>query len=353
MVVDGHAVLPWMSPGESSDGRGGGDRWGIIRAQAPPSSRFRVAQRLRVTLNSGFAQHSQWGRARYSTSCQMCGCIIASLSGLWLVSYFFIVLPAADKYGDDNCQYKENRLADSARFLVVYFAWFILTRLALLVPCIGSRVARVRSQTHGFCRTYCVHLLVRDGPLFAFVAGSLLLWFHLDQSPSCQAEAPELYSVLKPYAVYSGIYSLCCLILASWHNNILMEAVSRPASVATLALPNPAASKDMMEKLEVIPYRAEDFGDEDGQKYPAECAICLLSWEESDVIKVTPCHHVFHQECLGNWLQTATTCALCRRSLGASCSERPRMESSNDALTYVFVPPTAPSASTLGRSGVV
>merc|ERR1712151_390163 len=49
--------------------------------------------------------------------------------------------------------------------------------------------------------------------------------------------------------------------------------------------------------------------------YSEECAICLGSWETSDSIKITPCGHAYHAECIGNWLKSARTCALCRQDL--------------------------------------
>merc|ERR1712151_1076929 len=49
--------------------------------------------------------------------------------------------------------------------------------------------------------------------------------------------------------------------------------------------------------------------------YSEECAICLGAWELSDSIKITPCGHAYHAECIGNWLKTARTCALCRQDL--------------------------------------
>ena len=46
----------------------------------------------------------------------------------------------------------------------------------------------------------------------------------------------------------------------------------------------------------------------------SECTICLLDYNEETKTE-TECNHIFHQECLDNWLQTNYTCPLCRTEL--------------------------------------
>ncbi|KAI5077998.1 hypothetical protein GOP47_0007822 [Adiantum capillus-veneris] len=47
-----------------------------------------------------------------------------------------------------------------------------------------------------------------------------------------------------------------------------------------------------------------------------ECVVCLADFEREEELKQLPkCKHVFHLECIGVWLESHTTCPLCRRSL--------------------------------------
>lgn len=241
--------------------------------------------------------------------------VVVVLSFSWLGNYVFNVLPTIDQYTDD-CQYNDSQLRYNAKILCVYFSWFICARLSLFLPFIAVRVIWVQSRAHGFWHAYCIHLLLRDGPLYVFVMGSLLFWFHLMQSPICEESSPDLYRELKLYAIYSNLVSIFCLILAHWHNKLLVDA----AGGSFQRDPLDTAAPETVHKLETHPYDEALFGDEEGKLYPSECAICLQCWDAEDCIKITPCGHAFHEECIGNWLMTARSCALCRQDLAAMTS---------------------------------
>ena len=74
------------------------------------------------------------------------------------------------------------------------------------------------------------------------------------------------------------------------------------------------------EQLDAFPTRvlcAEDQADEchDCSEEAKECSICLLDYSDGDEIRDLACKHFFHKECVDNWLQSETTCPLCRVSL--------------------------------------
>lgn len=46
-----------------------------------------------------------------------------------------------------------------------------------------------------------------------------------------------------------------------------------------------------------------------------ECCVCLCVFEPNEEVSELPCNHIFHTPCLNKWfLNTHTTCPLCRRS---------------------------------------
>lgn len=47
-----------------------------------------------------------------------------------------------------------------------------------------------------------------------------------------------------------------------------------------------------------------------------ECAVCLNEFEETETLRLIPkCDHVFHPECIDEWLGSHTTCPVCRANL--------------------------------------
>ena len=45
-----------------------------------------------------------------------------------------------------------------------------------------------------------------------------------------------------------------------------------------------------------------------------ECIICLDKLSEKP-IKTTSCMHIFHEECIDNWIKNNTSCPICRNPL--------------------------------------
>lgn len=272
---------------------------------------------------------------------------------MWICNYTMVVRPAVGRLADGPCR----QLTDHARMLFVYFVWFISARACLFLPCALVLVLRVQSRTHGFCLAYCVHLLLRDGPLYIFVLGALLFWFYLTQSPTCDQEHRAFYRSLKLYAIYSNSMSMFCLVLAHWHNKIMVDMQAEEEHPWARSAP-----PDTISKLITQEYDERLFGDEEGKPYPSECAICLCPWEPNDSIKVTLCAHAFHEECLGCWLQTARTCALCRQDLASILAGRERLQwrlpmptptpRQHEGLGRPE-PPRAPPVQTIQRASII
>ncbi|CAF2173426.1 unnamed protein product [Brassica napus] len=50
-------------------------------------------------------------------------------------------------------------------------------------------------------------------------------------------------------------------------------------------------------------------GEEDDEK---RCTVCLEDFEPKETVMVTPCKHMFHEECIVPWLKSKGQCPLCR-----------------------------------------
>lgn len=283
----------------------------VAEAGTPTEPRRSLLRRLLAVI----CMHNHPARltVHYSLRFSILVGVVAFISTCWIGNFFFSVLPILNEESTlSECSYALNQLKYNANVLFIYFVWFSMARMCLFVPCILARVARIQSRTHGFCRTYCVHLVVRDGPIYILVVGSVLFWFNILQSPGCEESNPSLYQTLKVYAVFSCLLASACVIVVYWHNKHIANTLFFNAWAPEVWR---GAPPDTLIKLETRKHNPDDFGDEDGKTYPSECAICLQTWEPDDDIKVTPCGHAFHQDCIGGWLRSARTCALCRKDL--------------------------------------
>ncbi|PIN23035.1 hypothetical protein CDL12_04257 [Handroanthus impetiginosus] len=50
-----------------------------------------------------------------------------------------------------------------------------------------------------------------------------------------------------------------------------------------------------------------------GSKEGLECAVCLSRFEETEILRLLPkCRHAFHMNCIDKWLESHSSCPLCR-----------------------------------------
>lgn len=70
-----------------------------------------------------------------------------------------------------------------------------------------------------------------------------------------------------------------------------------------------AAPRHVIEKLDLVSYSPDLFGDDEDSPC---CAICLGEFEEGDQLRRLPCgHQQFHSCCVDHWLSKAGRCPLC------------------------------------------
>ncbi len=48
-----------------------------------------------------------------------------------------------------------------------------------------------------------------------------------------------------------------------------------------------------------------------------KCTICLANFDNEDLVKILPCQHIFHNDCINVWLQNYNyKCPICRKEAG-------------------------------------
>ncbi|KAL9654300.1 hypothetical protein ABK040_010331 [Willaertia magna] len=69
-------------------------------------------------------------------------------------------------------------------------------------------------------------------------------------------------------------------------------------------------STEFLSSLPTHIYKHDD--DNSRDKENNTCPICLCEYEDGDELRTLPCFHIFHKECIDNWLQQKNTCAICK-----------------------------------------
>lgn len=69
-------------------------------------------------------------------------------------------------------------------------------------------------------------------------------------------------------------------------------------------------SSNQIDKLPNIKYRKE----KNSENY--QCIICMEEFEEKEKVKLLPCGHIFHNNCIKQWLLKQKTCPFCKSEIG-------------------------------------
>ncbi|KAL7069610.1 hypothetical protein ACQ4LE_010942 [Meloidogyne hapla] len=70
-----------------------------------------------------------------------------------------------------------------------------------------------------------------------------------------------------------------------------------------------------------------------------ECSICLLEFGIGDIVQMTKCNHLFHNDCIQPWFYENSTCPICRKDLNKikeEIDEKENMEMINPIFNCPF-----------------
>ncbi|XP_073690579.1 RING finger protein 150-like [Garra rufa] len=118
------------------------------------------------------------------------------------------------------------------------------------------------------------------------------------------------------------------------------------------------AAKKAISKLQVRTIRK---GDKETESDFDNCAVCIEDYKPNDVVRILPCCHVFHKNCVDPWLQDHRTCPMCKMNILKALGIPPNTDCSDDIPPdyeiSVSGPPTNPvtgaSEVSVGESSVV
>nr|CAD1835802.1 unnamed protein product [Ananas comosus var. bracteatus] len=89
-----------------------------------------------------------------------------------------------------------------------------------------------------------------------------------------------------------------------------------PLRRAPPALPHPAAEPRGLDPYVISILPIVKFAPPSAATVQDQCAICLAELRGDDALKLLPaCSHAFHIDCADTWLQSSTSCPLCRTNV--------------------------------------
>ncbi|XP_013403340.1 RING finger protein 11 [Lingula anatina] len=59
-------------------------------------------------------------------------------------------------------------------------------------------------------------------------------------------------------------------------------------------------------------------GEYDGSKKARECVICMGEFSIGDKLRYLPCMHIYHKDCIDDWLMRSFTCPSCMEPVDAA-----------------------------------
>ena len=172
-----------------------------------------------------------------------------------------------------------------------------------------------------------------------------LYWLFTADADSCKAEGGGvLFTYAIVLVVMYGVRLALPLVV------VLLLCLCLPCVLLFFSYiaPNPGASRQTIDSLPTRTYSrpaataaassspaaASADGSDSSPAGSSEadvpsCAICMQEYEDGDVLRVLPCQpiaHEFHQQCCDRWLESNSTCPLCRTAVSQEGREEQERE---------------------------
>lgn len=236
------------------------------------------------------------------TSAHFFPLLVLAISIGWVLNYSLAVMPAIGELKGTPCKYESLPFIYKSTAILIYFVLSLLSRVPVVLNTFDGHIRS--TWTRGWCnpRSCFINLIVTAPPR-VLAAGAVAHFVHITALAGCEECCPRLFWTLKVHAGFSCSVGFLVLLLVCRHED---------QYAASLDTPENPPHRDIVARLPGHTYKEPDDSGKGWQPSAGECAICLCEWEPGEAIKVTPCSHCFHEECIAKWVKVRCTCAFCR-----------------------------------------
>ncbi|XP_060207892.1 uncharacterized protein LOC132635489 isoform X2 [Lycium barbarum] len=113
----------------------------------------------------------------------------------------------------------------------------------------------------------------------------------------------------------ASISRIVMLAEALFEQPVVLSSQPSVSSIGSVPAPN--------EVVESLPVKSYNKIRRSSNDEVAQCYICLVEYDEGDILRTLPCHHEFHRTCVDKWLKEIhRVCPLCRGDICQSHSNQ-------------------------------
>ena len=76
-----------------------------------------------------------------------------------------------------------------------------------------------------------------------------------------------------------------------------------------------SVASEQISKLETYSFDPQKAEGKDQNDCDVKCLVCQFQYEAKESLRILPCKHAFHTECVDQWLMTKDFCPYCRQAI--------------------------------------
>ncbi|GMN43790.1 hypothetical protein TIFTF001_012991 [Ficus carica] len=197
--------------------------------------------------------------------------------------------------------------------------------------------------------------------LFSFFSLLLLLWPAIplagaQPAPDSQTNDPYNYNQFSPSLAIIIVVLIAALFFMGFFSVYIRHCADGSVAGSSAAAANGGAGRSRraargLDAAVIATFPTLEYSAVQGLKIgkgALECAVCLCEFQEDETLRLIPkCDHVFHPECIDTWLESHTTCPVCRANLVPDPDEsvhRPEIPDDIEAQTATAATAAEPVA---------